>query len=111
MIHDSVEAAKPKTMQKAIEFATELIDKRIRDAVENKQKFEGTFGNNQNQLQQNKRQNTGRAYAAGNSMDWLSKYDVVIACAEKLMRIPFGNEENTIRGEGSNERNESRLNI
>nr|GEZ88293.1 hypothetical protein [Tanacetum cinerariifolium] len=40
MIHDSVKAAKPKTMQEAIEFATELMDKRIHDAVENKQKFE-----------------------------------------------------------------------
>nr|GFC66284.1 hypothetical protein [Tanacetum cinerariifolium] len=38
-IHDSVKATKPKTMQEAIEFATELMDKRIRDAVENKQKF------------------------------------------------------------------------
>nr|GFC15614.1 hypothetical protein [Tanacetum cinerariifolium] len=66
-IHDSVKATKPKTMREAIEFATELIDKRIRDAVENKRKFEGTSGNNQNQPQQNKRQNTGRAYAAGNS--------------------------------------------
>nr|GFB74822.1 hypothetical protein [Tanacetum cinerariifolium] len=47
-IHDSVKAAKPKTMQEAIEFATELMDKRIRDAVENKQKFKGTSGNNQN---------------------------------------------------------------
>nr|GFC81427.1 putative reverse transcriptase domain-containing protein [Tanacetum cinerariifolium] len=44
-------------------------------------------------------------------MDWLSKYDAVIACAEKLMRIPFGNGILTIRGEGSNERKESRLNI
>nr|GEY64017.1 putative reverse transcriptase domain-containing protein [Tanacetum cinerariifolium] len=44
-------------------------------------------------------------------MDWLSKYDAVIACAEKLVCIPFGNEILTIRGEGSNERNESRLNI
>nr|GEW56807.1 reverse transcriptase domain-containing protein [Tanacetum cinerariifolium] len=131
-IHDSVKATKPKTMQEAIEFSTELMDKRIRDAVENKRKFEGTFGNNQNQPQHNKRQKTGRAYAAGNSdrniytrpkplcskcdyhhegMDWLSKYDAIIACAEKLVRIPFGNEILTIRGEGSNERNESRLNI
>nr|GEX44527.1 putative reverse transcriptase domain-containing protein [Tanacetum cinerariifolium] len=66
-IHDSVMAAKPKTMQEAIEFATELMDKRIRDAVENKRKFEGTFGNNHYQPQQNKRQNTGRAYAVGNN--------------------------------------------
>nr|GFA29553.1 hypothetical protein [Tanacetum cinerariifolium] len=35
-IHDSVKAAKPKTMQDAIEFSTEVMDKRIRDAVENK---------------------------------------------------------------------------
>nr|GFB36438.1 reverse transcriptase domain-containing protein [Tanacetum cinerariifolium] len=37
-------------------------------------------------------------------MDWLSKYDAVIACAEKLVRIPFRNEILTIHGEGSNER-------
>nr|GFC71090.1 hypothetical protein [Tanacetum cinerariifolium] len=66
-IHYSMKAARPKTMQEAIEFATELMDKRICDVVENKQKFEGTSGNNQNQPQQNKRQNTDRAYATGNS--------------------------------------------
>nr|GFB92534.1 reverse transcriptase domain-containing protein [Tanacetum cinerariifolium] len=44
-------------------------------------------------------------------MDWLSKYDAVIACVEKLVRIPFGIKILTIRGEGSNERNEYRLNI
>nr|GFC88473.1 reverse transcriptase domain-containing protein [Tanacetum cinerariifolium] len=44
-------------------------------------------------------------------MDWLLKYDAIIACAEKLVCIPFGNKILTIRGEGSNERNESRLNI
>nr|GEZ56352.1 hypothetical protein [Tanacetum cinerariifolium] len=66
-IHDSVKATKLKTMQEAIEFAIELMDKRIRDAVKNKRKFKGTSENNQNQPQQNKRQNTGRAYAAGNS--------------------------------------------
>nr|GFC74423.1 hypothetical protein [Tanacetum cinerariifolium] len=50
-IHDSVKAARKKTMQEAIEFVTELMDKRIRDVVENKQKFKGTSGNNQNQPQ------------------------------------------------------------
>nr|GEV53745.1 reverse transcriptase domain-containing protein [Tanacetum cinerariifolium] len=44
-------------------------------------------------------------------MDWLSRYNAVIACAEKLVRIPFRNEILTIHGEGSNERNKSRLNI
>nr|GEV98492.1 hypothetical protein [Tanacetum cinerariifolium] len=44
-------------------------------------------------------------------MDWLSKYDAVIAYAEKLVCIPFGNKILTTRGERSNKRNESRLNI
>ncbi|GKE67602.1 hypothetical protein Tco_1521763, partial [Tanacetum coccineum] len=29
MIHESVKALKPKTMQEAIEFATEMMDKKI----------------------------------------------------------------------------------
>nr|GEV05408.1 RNA-directed DNA polymerase homolog [Tanacetum cinerariifolium] len=66
-IHDSVKVTRPKTMHEVIEFATELMDKRIRDVVENKRKFKGTSRNNQNQPLQNKRQNTGLAYAAGNS--------------------------------------------
>ncbi|GJX55670.1 putative reverse transcriptase domain-containing protein [Tanacetum coccineum] len=68
MIHGSVMASKPKTMQDAVEFATELMDKKIctfaECQVENKRKFEDTSRNNQNQQQQNKRQNTGRANTA-----------------------------------------------
>ncbi|GKA10407.1 putative reverse transcriptase domain-containing protein [Tanacetum coccineum] len=66
MIHRSVMASKPKIMQDAVKFATELIDKKIRTLVErqveNKRKFEDTSRNNQNQQQQNKRQNTSRIY-------------------------------------------------
>ncbi|GKA42355.1 putative reverse transcriptase domain-containing protein, partial [Tanacetum coccineum] len=69
MIHGSVMATRPKTMQDAIEFATELMDKKINTWAErqadNKRKSDDTARNNQNQ-QPNKRQNTGRAYAAGN---------------------------------------------
>ncbi|GJV29339.1 putative reverse transcriptase domain-containing protein [Tanacetum coccineum] len=69
-IHGSVMATKPKTMQDAIEFATELMDKKINTWAErqadNKRKSDDTARNNQNQ-QPNKRQNTGRAYAAGNN--------------------------------------------
>ncbi|GKE93409.1 putative reverse transcriptase domain-containing protein, partial [Tanacetum coccineum] len=64
MIHVSVVASKPKTMQEAIEIATELIDKKIHTFVrqtENKRKQ----ADNQQQQQQNKRQNTDRAYTAG----------------------------------------------
>ncbi|GJT83484.1 putative reverse transcriptase domain-containing protein [Tanacetum coccineum] len=53
----------------AIEFATELMDKKINTWAErqadNKRKSDDTARNNQNQ-QPNKRQNTGRAYATGN---------------------------------------------
>ncbi|GJS36848.1 putative reverse transcriptase domain-containing protein [Tanacetum coccineum] len=69
LIYSSVVASKPKTMQEAIEMATELMDRRINTFAErqeeNKRKFEDTSRNNQNK-QQNKRQNTSRAYAAGN---------------------------------------------
>nr|GFA15323.1 hypothetical protein [Tanacetum cinerariifolium] len=69
MIHGSVVASKPKTMQKAIEIATELMDKKIRTFAEretaSKRKFENTSRNTQNQQQHsNKRQNTGRVYTA-----------------------------------------------
>nr|GFA94831.1 hypothetical protein [Tanacetum cinerariifolium] len=62
-------ASKPKTMQEAIEIATELMDKKIRIFSEretaSKRKFENTSRNTQNQQQQsNKRQNIGRVYTA-----------------------------------------------
>nr|GEW60915.1 putative reverse transcriptase domain-containing protein [Tanacetum cinerariifolium] len=69
MIHESVMASKPKTMQDAIKFTTKLMDKKISTIAErqakNKRKFEDTSRNNQNQQQQNKRQNTDRAYTLG----------------------------------------------
>nr|GEV79057.1 hypothetical protein [Tanacetum cinerariifolium] len=53
MIHGSVMASKPKTMQDAVEFVTELMDKKIctfaKQKTENKRKFEDTSRNNQNQ--------------------------------------------------------------
>nr|GFA16496.1 putative reverse transcriptase domain-containing protein [Tanacetum cinerariifolium] len=69
MIHRSVVASKPKTMQEAVEIATELMDKKIRTFAEpetaSKRKFKNTSRNTQNQQQQsNKRQNTGRVYTA-----------------------------------------------
>ncbi|GJU76021.1 putative reverse transcriptase domain-containing protein [Tanacetum coccineum] len=70
MIHGSVVASKPKTMQEAIEMATELMDKKINTIAErhaeNKRKFDDTSKNNEiQQQQQNKRQNTVKAYTAG----------------------------------------------
>nr|GFC61511.1 reverse transcriptase domain-containing protein [Tanacetum cinerariifolium] len=226
MIYGSVVASKPKTMQEAIEIATELMDKKIRTFAEretaSKRKFENTSGNTQNQQQQhsNKRQNTGRGnqsgrnnalarvYAVGRAgtdpdanivtgtfllnnryasilfdtgadrsfvsttfstqinitpstldhyydveladgriiglntilrgctlnllnhpfnidlmpvelgsfdaiigMDWLAKYQAVIVCAEKIVRIPWGNETLIIHGDGSNHGNATRMRI
>ncbi|GJW92116.1 putative reverse transcriptase domain-containing protein [Tanacetum coccineum] len=69
MIQGSVMASKPKTMQDAIEFATELIDQKIHSLTdhqaENKKKFDDTSRNNQNQQQPFKRHNVARAYTAG----------------------------------------------
>nr|GEZ53344.1 hypothetical protein [Tanacetum cinerariifolium] len=63
MIHESVMASKPKTMQDAIEFATELIDKKIntlaKRQAENKRKLEN---NNQTQQQPPKKQGVAIAY-------------------------------------------------
>nr|GFA15334.1 putative reverse transcriptase domain-containing protein [Tanacetum cinerariifolium] len=105
-IHDSVKAARPKTMQEAIKFATELLDKRIRDVVEKKWKFEGTSGNNQNQPQQNKRQNTGRAYAAGNSDRNIYTGD----CRSRPVNANNNNTNNNNRNNNNNTNNNNRNN-
>ncbi|GJX12696.1 putative reverse transcriptase domain-containing protein [Tanacetum coccineum] len=69
IIQGSVMASKPKEMQDAIEFATELLDQKIRTLAErqvkNKRKFEDTSRNNQNQQQPFKRHNVAQAYTAG----------------------------------------------
>nr|GEY08095.1 hypothetical protein [Tanacetum cinerariifolium] len=68
MIHESVMASRPKEMQKAIEIATEIMDKKINTfaehQAENKRKFDDTSKNNQNQQQSFKRQNVAQAYTA-----------------------------------------------
>ncbi|GJZ73153.1 reverse transcriptase domain-containing protein, partial [Tanacetum coccineum] len=65
MIHGSVVASKPKTMQKATEMTTELMDKKISTfaerQAENKRKLDN---NNQAQQQLPKMQNEAQAYAA-----------------------------------------------
>ncbi|GKA92190.1 putative reverse transcriptase domain-containing protein [Tanacetum coccineum] len=44
-------------------------------------------------------------------MDWLAKYQAVIVCAEKIVRIPWGNETLIVYGDRSDRGNETRLNI
>ncbi|GJT28496.1 putative reverse transcriptase domain-containing protein [Tanacetum coccineum] len=45
------------------------------------------------------------------SMDWLARYQAIIVCAEKIVRIPWRNETLIILDEGSNQGNATRLNI
>nr|GFC93694.1 reverse transcriptase domain-containing protein [Tanacetum cinerariifolium] len=44
-------------------------------------------------------------------MDWLAKYQAIIVCAEKIVRIPWGNKTLIILGDGSNRGNATRLSI
>ncbi|GJV04818.1 putative reverse transcriptase domain-containing protein [Tanacetum coccineum] len=45
------------------------------------------------------------------SMDWLVKYQAIIVCAEKIVRIPWGNETLIVHGDESNQGYEARLHI
>ncbi|GKD87476.1 putative reverse transcriptase domain-containing protein [Tanacetum coccineum] len=44
-------------------------------------------------------------------MDWLAKYQAIIVCAKRIICIAWGNETLIVRGDGSDWRNETRLNI
>ncbi|GJV37768.1 putative reverse transcriptase domain-containing protein [Tanacetum coccineum] len=44
-------------------------------------------------------------------MDWLAKYQAIIVCAEKIVRIPWGNETLIVHSDGSNRGHEARLHI
>ncbi|GKD35848.1 hypothetical protein Tco_1251357 [Tanacetum coccineum] len=44
-------------------------------------------------------------------MDWLSRYQAVIGCVDKIVHIPFGNEILIVRGDKRNNEHGSRLNI
>ncbi|GJS97093.1 putative reverse transcriptase domain-containing protein [Tanacetum coccineum] len=41
------------------------------------------------------------------SMDWLVKYQAIIVCVEKIVRIPWGNETLIVHGDRSNRGNEA----
>ncbi|GKA03804.1 putative reverse transcriptase domain-containing protein [Tanacetum coccineum] len=41
-------------------------------------------------------------------MDWLARYQAIIVCAEKIVRIPWGNETLIVHGDGSNQGHEAR---
>nr|GEV36863.1 reverse transcriptase domain-containing protein [Tanacetum cinerariifolium] len=185
IIHKSVMVSKPKTMQDAVEFATELMDKKIHTFAKRqktgkayiawpseKRKHGGSLpicskcnyhhngrcaskchkfnkvghlardyrssgnantGNNQRTTRANQRgnicyecgaqgnfkreclklknNNRGNQGGNGNAPAKLEKYLVVIVCAEKIVRITWGNETLVVHGDGSDQGNEARLNI
>nr|GFA76985.1 hypothetical protein [Tanacetum cinerariifolium] len=67
MIHGSVVTSKPKTMQEAIEMATELMDKKIRTFAERQPENKRKQDDNNNQAQQQplKKQGVAIAYTVG----------------------------------------------
>ncbi|GJY97388.1 putative reverse transcriptase domain-containing protein [Tanacetum coccineum] len=69
MIRGNVMSYQPKTMEKAIEFANDQMDQKVltiaERQAEQKRKLEFNVGNNQGHQQQNKRQNTRKAYTVG----------------------------------------------
>nr|GEX02491.1 hypothetical protein [Tanacetum cinerariifolium] len=69
MIQGSVMASKPNTRKDAIEFATELMDQKLRTfanhQAENNRKFDDNSRNNQTQQQPFKRKNIAKAYTVG----------------------------------------------
>nr|GEU40374.1 reverse transcriptase domain-containing protein [Tanacetum cinerariifolium] len=134
MIHESVMASKPKTMQDAIEFTTELMDKKIsifaeRQAKNKRTSFMSTTFSFQIDITPTTLDHyydvelaDGRISGLNTiirgftlnflnhsfnidlmpielgsfnviiGIDWLAKYHAVIVCAEKIVRIPKGNE-------------------
>ncbi|GKA47779.1 reverse transcriptase domain-containing protein [Tanacetum coccineum] len=71
MLHGSVVASKPKTMQDAIEIATELMDKKIRTLVERQAENKRKFDNNDQAQQQFPK----RSLAATNNQRNLTCYE------------------------------------
>ncbi|GJY24465.1 putative reverse transcriptase domain-containing protein [Tanacetum coccineum] len=69
MIRGNVMSYQRKMMEKVIEFANDQMDQKVLTIAERqfeqKRKLEFNAGNNQGHQQQNKRQNTRRAYTAG----------------------------------------------
>nr|GFA82196.1 hypothetical protein [Tanacetum cinerariifolium] len=69
MIHENVMSYQPKMMEKAIEFANDQMDQKVLTITERqadqKRKLKYNARINQGHQQQNKRQNTRKAYTAG----------------------------------------------
>nr|GFA21949.1 putative reverse transcriptase domain-containing protein [Tanacetum cinerariifolium] len=112
-IHGSVAASKPKTMQEATEMATGLMDTKICTYAErhaaNKRNCTLNFLNHPFNIDLMPVEMGSFDVIIG--MDWLSRYQAVIFCADKIIRIPWGRETLIFHGDGSNQEHKARLNI
>ncbi|GJQ97259.1 hypothetical protein Tco_0008398 [Tanacetum coccineum] len=112
MIHGSLMASKPKTMQDAIEFTTTLMDKKIRTFAERHSKNKRKQDDNQQQQQQNK-----SVLQNATSATELAIWPVTIGVLEMPTLLTNkgalgqGNETLIIHGDESDRGNETRLNI
>ncbi|GJV39822.1 putative reverse transcriptase domain-containing protein [Tanacetum coccineum] len=155
MILGSVKASKPKTMQEAIEFTTELIEEKTTTYAEHQAEKKRKSDDSSRNIGNDRA--PARVYAVGNAranldnivadhyydveladgriirlntilrgcslnllnhmfnidlmpielgnfdaiigIDWLAKYQAVIACAEEIVRIPWGDETLIIHGD------------
>nr|GFA10834.1 putative reverse transcriptase domain-containing protein [Tanacetum cinerariifolium] len=118
MIHGSVKASKPQSIQEAIEFATEMMDKKMLTHAERHYKSECPKLKDGNQGNRAGNGNAvAMAYVVGtartnpNSNVVMVKYHAVIVCDKKPVRVPFGDKILIFHGDGSNNGHESRLNI
>ncbi|GKA81057.1 reverse transcriptase domain-containing protein [Tanacetum coccineum] len=86
MIRGNVMSYQPKTMEKGIEFANYQMDQKVLTSserqAEQKRKLEFNARNSQGHQQQNKRQNTGRAYTdgLGEKMDYTGSLPLYTKC-------------------------------
>nr|GEV19787.1 hypothetical protein [Tanacetum cinerariifolium] len=86
VIQGNVMSYQPKTMAKAIEFTNDQMDKKVLSITERqaeqKRKLEFNAGNNQGHQQQNKRQNTRRAYTArpGEKKEYTGSFPLCTKC-------------------------------
>ncbi|GJX95614.1 hypothetical protein Tco_0351412 [Tanacetum coccineum] len=80
MIHGSVVASKPKTMQDAIEFATNLVEKKIRTFAERQSENKRKQDDYQHNLQKQEA-DTWQAYAAGYSGDCMKYLKIFLSTA------------------------------
>ncbi|GJU31425.1 reverse transcriptase domain-containing protein [Tanacetum coccineum] len=103
MIQVNVMSYQPKSMEKEIEFTNDQMDKKVLTITERqakqKRKLEFNAGNNQGHQQQNKRQNTRRAYTArpGEKREYTGSFPLCTKCNyhQKGPCAPSGNSGTT----------------